>query len=217
MKQNVSFIEKITQNARFRIKFLLWLSLVFNLAYSLFLFFIAKQNHSRWFLVCSIYYGLLSITRFFVLKQTHEGKRNCQKIKTLRACGCFLFAINVVVSAMIFLLIHSEINAKYHEITVITIATYTFLSLTLAIIGSVKFAKENDYVFFSIKIINLISASVSLVTLTNTMLATFGEDNEPLRRIILPLLSGFVAFFIITVAILMIVKANFDLRVYKHE
>ena len=115
-----------------------------------------------------------------------------------------------------FLLIYGNQFVKHHEITVITLATYTFSALTVAIWGSVKFIKKNNYLFSCVKLINLISASVSLVTLTNTMLATFGQDNALLRSIVLPILSGVVSLFIITTAILMIRKANLDLRVYKN-
>jgi hypothetical protein len=135
----------------------------------------------------------------------------------MRACGCFLLLINIVVSVMSFILIYKSKTTEYHEITVIALATYTFYSLSIAIISSVKQIKQNNYVYFCAKMISLISASVSLVPLTNTMLATFGDDTTQLRNIILPLLSGAVALFIITSAILMIRKANFDLRILKNE
>ena len=51
----------------------------------------------------------------------------------------------------------------------------------------------------------------------NTMLSTFGEGNMVLRNIILPILSGAVALFIIVCAALMIYKANMDLRIIKNE
>ena len=56
-----------------------------------------------------------------------------------------------------------------------------------------------------------------MATLTNTMLATFGEDNLLLRKIILPLLCGAIAIFIIVCAILMIRKATIDIRTLKNE
>ena len=104
-----------------------------------------------------------------------------------------------------------------YEITVIALATYTFSSLTVAIVSSIKQLRKNDYVYACVKAISLISASVSLVTLTNTMLVTFGEENVLLRSIILPLLSGTVAVFIIVSAVFMIRKANLNLRKLGNE
>ena len=208
---------RIRRDRAFRIKMFLCLSLIFNLAYSVFMFLVGRANHSKWFFVMSIYYGLLCLARAFVLAQVNPRRHWTSKIKTLRVCGCFLLLINLAVSSMMFILIRGEVSVSHHEITVISLAAYTFATLTSAIVGSVRYIKRYDYVLSSVKLISLTSASVSMVTLTNTMLATFGEDNEQLRNITLPLLSAFVAVFIIVMAILMIRKANIDLRMCKNE
>ena len=62
----------------------------------------------------------------------------------------------------------------------------------------------------------MVSAAVSITTLTSTMLATFGEDNEALRWVILPMLCVAVSVFIITVAVFLIRKANACLRSEKN-
>lgn len=208
-----AFVEKIKTDAPFRIKLFLCLSFLFNIAYSIFLFIVARIYSSKWFFVISVYYGLLSLSRLFVFRQSSPKKTLVSKIKTMRVCGYFLLFINLVFSTMTFILIYGRQHAQYHEITVITLATYTFTSLTVAIINSVKYLRKNDHLHSCAKLISLISASVSIVTLTNTMLFTFGENEILLRSIILPLLSGAVAIFIIICAILMIRKANSDLRI----
>ena len=213
----VPFWGKIRSDTDFRIKAFLLLSLVCNLAYASFLFFVSQRDSSQWFLVISIYYGLLSIVRIFIFAQINLKNVVRRKIMTLRISGFFLVFFNIVVSVMMFLLIYTAPCVKHHEITVIAIATYTFSSLIIAIISSVKYLKENHYLYFSVKMISLISASVSMVTLTNTMLATWGEGDMLLRNIILPILSGAVSIFIIVSAVLMIKKSDFDLRILKDE
>lgn len=212
-----AFFERIKIDTAFRIKVFLCLSFIFNIAYSIFLFIVGQIYSSKWFFITSIYYGLLSVSRIFVYLQIYPQKQLISKIKTMRACGCFLLSINLVFSTMMFILIYGNQYIKHHEITVITLATYTFTSLSMAIINSIKYLRKNDYLYSSAKIISLISASVSIVTLTNIMLSTFGENNLLLRSIILPILSGFVSIFIIVCAILMIRKANLDLRKFKNE
>ncbi len=165
----------------------------------------------------SIYYGLLSIARIFMFSQIHPNKTRLSKIKTMRACGVFLLLINLAVSTMMFILLYGNPPVKHHEITVITLATYTFSTLTVAIYNSVKYLRKNDHVYACVKLISLICASVSLTTLTNTMLATFGDENMLLRSIILPILCVAVSIFIIVSAILMIRKANIDIRTAKNE
>lgn len=212
-----SLLKKMKQDRDFRIKQFLILSFVFNFAYALFLFIVSRIYFSKWFLVMSIYFGLLSIIRIIIFSQIHPQKSLRKKILLMRTCGYFLFVLNVVVSAMIFVLIYTAQPVIHHEITVIAIAAYTFYSLTLGIIGSTKHLKQQHHVYSCIKLVNLLSASISMVTLTNTMLATWGNENILLRNIILPTLSGCVSIFIIVCAILMIIKANSDLRMLKNE
>jgi divalent metal cation (Fe/Co/Zn/Cd) transporter len=180
------------------------------------MFVVSQIYKSKWFLVMSAYYGVLSMARGFIFLQIKWKKTPTQKLKTMRVCGGFLLLVNLVVSVMMFLLIYENRPVKHHEITVITLATYTFYSLTVAIVSNVRYAKKKNPVYFSAKMISLISASVSLVTLTNTMLATWGDSGE-LRAIILPLLSGAVSIFIVSSAILMMVKSSLELRRRKSE
>ena len=211
------FFERIKIDTAFKIKLFLCLSFIFNILYSVFLFVVSEMYSSKWFFVTSIYYGQLSVARIFIYLQISPQKQLVSKIKTMRACGCFLLSINLVFSTMMFILIYRNQYIKHHEIIVIALATYTFTSLTMAIINSIKHLSKNNYLHSCAKIISLISASVSIVTLTNIMLSTFGENNSLLRSIILPILGGFVSIFIIICAILMIRKANLDLRKLKNE
>ena len=211
----MSIIERLITDTRFRIKLFLSISFCFNILYSVFLLAVSFVYSSKWFFVMSVYYGLLFVARIFVFVQIKPQKETRLEIKTMRSCGYFLLLINVTVATMMFVLMRSS-NAKYNQIVVIALATYTFCSLTTAIINSVKYLKRKRYVYSSAKLISLTSASISMVTLTNTMLATFGEENELLRIIILPILCSVVCAFIIVSAVLMIRKADIDIRKLKN-
>ena len=206
------YIKRLRKDAHFRIKLFLRLSVVFNALYAGFLFIVNRINGSEWFFIMSVYYGMLSIARIFIFLQIEPQKQLRTKIKTMRNCGYFLFLLNVVVSVIIFILIYKNQTVKYYEIVVIALATYTFSALTMAIISSIKYFRRRDYVYSCVKMMSLVCASVSIITLTNTMLATFGEENGLLRSIILPILSVVVCCFIITSAVLMVRRANFALR-----
>ncbi len=205
-------LERIKTDGSYRIKLFLCISFVWNIVFAGFLFIVGCLSLSRWFLTMSVYYGLLASTRIFCFMQTSGEKSFLSKIKTMRACGYFLLLINAVISVMIFILLYGNRYVRHHEITVITLAAYTFSALTVAIVGSVKQVRKRDYVSSSIKLISLVSASVSMVTLTNTMLSTFGGDNTLLRSIILPALSGVVSVFIISCAVIMIYQASRALK-----
>ena len=211
------FFNRIKKDIDFRIKLFLCISFLFNVSYSIFLLIVGNVYSSKWFLVMSAYYGLLSAVRLFILIQTKTEKNLRSKILSMQTSGFFVLLINLVVSTMMFILSNNKNFVVYHEITVIALATYSFSALTVAIISSIKHLKQNNYLYSCTKLISLISASVSMVTLTNTMLSTFGKDNLSLRSIVLPHFSGVVAIFIIVCAILMICKANLDLGKIRNE
>lgn len=212
-----TFLARLKKDAHIREKSLLVAVLFFNALYAVFLFVVSRITQSKWFFVMSVYYGLLSVARIFVFVQFDGKGKKSTKIKTMLACGVFLLLINLTVSTMMFLLIVGGHYVRHHEITVITLATYTFSALTLAIINGAKHIPKNDHIYSCAKMISLVSASVSLVTLTNTMLSTFGAENLELRGVVLPLLCGAVALFIIISAVMMIRKAILDLRTVKNE
>ena len=213
----VSFLNKMKSDTDFRITLFLSLSLFFNFVYALFLFVVSQLYRSKWFFIMSIYYGLLATARIFIFLQTLTPKRLRQKILLMRNCGYFLFLLNTAVSVMMFVLIYTAPNVQHHEITVIALAAYTFSTLSIAIVSSIKYMKNNHYVYSCVKLMSLVCASVSMVTLTNTMLTTFGEGNILLRSVILPLLSGCVSILIILSALFMIKKSNLHLRKLNNE
>ena len=211
------FFQKVIKDDRFRIKSFSCVSLTFCAAYSAFLFFIAVANSSRWFLVTSLYYALLCAARIFAFAQMKPKRKPYAKMKFLRACGWFLLLINVAVSLMSFVLINDEQRVRYHEITVIALATYTFGALALSIVGGVKCFKRDSYSYSCAKLIGLVSSGVSFITLTNTMLFVFGEQDTQLRGIMMPLVSAAVSVFIILSAAFAVRRANGELRILKDE
>lgn len=211
------FLQKIKEDTHYRIMLLLRLTLFFNITYSVFLLVVSNVYSSRWFFAVSIYHALLFAVRILLLKGVGGNKTEHREIITVRFCGYLMLLINLAVSAMMLILVRESNRTGYHEIIVITIATYTFSALTLAIVGYIKWLKQKNRVFHLIKLTGLVSASVSLVCLTDTMLSSFGEDNILLRKIVLPILSAAVAIFIVFIAISVIRRANSNLRDLKNE
>lgn len=212
-----SFLKRTTRDDSFRIKLFLVLSFISNIVYTCFLFIVSKRTDSKWFFALSIYYALFSLSRIFLFTQMRPEQTHRAKILTMLTCGCFLLLINLAVSAMTFILLFGNPQVKHHEITVIALATYTFSALTVAIIGCVKYLKRNDYVFSCAKVFSLVSSSVSLLPLTNTMLITFGGCNTRLLNTLFPILCVAVACFISICAVYMIYRAYLNWKVINHE
>ena len=211
------FLKRVKHELDFRTKLFLVSSCIGNIVYACFLFIVSRLTASKWFFTLSIYYALFSLSRIFIFTQMRPTQTQHANILTMLICGVFLLLINLAVSTITFILLFGNPQVEQHEITVITLATYTFSTLTVAIIGCVKYLKRNDYVFSCAKIFSLISASVSLLPLTNTMLTTFGERDTHLRNALFPILCLAVACFITICAVYMICRAYLDWKDIHHE
>ena len=207
-------------DTRLRVNVSLYGTLIYNTAYALLQLGMGFWHHTFWFYSLSGYYISLAVMRFFLVRHTSKhkpGEKMLDELIKYRACGIVFLIMNLALALMIFFMVYWNRTFNHHEITTITLAAYTFTSLTLAIINTVKYRKYNSPVYSASKAISLASACVSMLTLETTMLTTFGDGTMSLtgRRILLGLSGGVISVFIIAMAIYMIVQANKKIKLLK--
>ena len=200
-------------DTRLRVNVSLYGTLIYNTAYALLQLGMGFWHHTFWFYSLAGYYISLAVMRFFLVRHTSKhkpGEKMLDELIKYRACGIVFLIMNLALALMIFFMVYWNRTFHHHEITTITLAAYTFTSLTLAIINTVKYRKYNSPVYSASKAISLASACVSMLTLESTMLTTFGDGTMSLtgRRILLGISGGVISVFIIAMAIYMIVKGT---------
>ncbi len=198
---------------RLRVNVSLYGSLIWNTAYALLQLGMGFWHHSFWFCSLAAYYISLAVMRFFLVRHTRKhkpGEKMLEEFRKYRTCGIIFLVMNLVLALMIFFMVYWNRTFHHHEITTIALAAYTFTSLTLAIINTVKYRRYNSPVYSASKAISLAAAAVSMLTLESTMLTTFGDGTMTLtgRRILLGISGGVLSVFIITMAIYMIVQGT---------
>lgn len=196
---------------QFKINVSLYTSLFINIAYALFQFVLGIYHNSLWYYSMFAYYIILASMRFSLLKYTRTYKINESEnleLKKTRFCGYFLLLMNIALAVIIFFIIYFNKVVKHHQITSIALATYTFLSFTFAIINFIKYKKYNSPVYNCSKSITLICTCVSMITLTSTMLNSFGNNDEKFRLIVLSLSGILVIVLTFILAIKMIIESN---------
>lgn len=198
---------------RLRVNVSLYGSLIWNTAYVLLQLGMGFWHHSFWFCSLAAYYISLAVMRFFLVRHTRKykpGEKMLDELRKYRACGVVFLMMNLALALMIFFMVYWNRTFHHHEITTIALAAYTFTSLTLAIINTVKYRRYNSPVYSASKAISLAAASVSMLTLESTMLTTFGDETMTLttRKIMLGASGAVISVFIITMAIYMIVQGT---------
>ena len=216
IKNENKYVVRYRTDMHLRMKISLIATFLFNGAYAIFQFFIGLYHNSFWFYSMFAYYLILALTRFYLMKYTLRFKPN-EKIKEelirYRRCGWMLLLLNITLSVMVFFMVYWNRTFKHHEITTIALATYTFISFSIAIVNFIKYRKYKSPIFNAAKSISLISVSVSIITLEATMLTSFGADMDTVvRKLFLGLTGGFVSLFVICLALIIIIKGTKQLK-----
>lgn len=143
-------------------------------------------TNSWWLITLSAYYLIISIMRFSVifykLKNKHGSFENEMFVKVFS--GYMFFALDAVLIAVTYLAVVQSTGTRYHEIMMITIATYTFVKVTLAIKNLYKSKKSNSPLLMTIRSISVADAAVSIFSLQRSMLVSFGNMDPSTVRLL---------------------------------
>ena len=209
-------------DARLRIKVSLYSALFCNVLYGLFQLWLGLYHNTFWYFSFGVYYICLAIMRFFLVMHTRKyapGEKMKTEILRYRACGWIFLAMNTALTVIIIFMIYWNRTFTHHMITAIAMAAYTFTSLTVAIFNVIKYKKYNSPVFSASKAISFASACVSMLTLTSTMLTTFGDGTMGAteQKIMLGCLGFAVSGVIVAMAIGMIVQSTKRINQFRQE
>lgn len=202
---------------RFRTQVSLYSSLSINAAYAAIKLFTGIYYGSVWSITTSVYYIILAIMRFLLLRHWHANDADyISELKRYRLCGELLLGMNITISGMATLVVVNNNGFRYPGILIYAMAAYTFYITTTAIINIIKSRKMKSPVISAAKIINLAAALVSMFSLETAMLAQFGEGDEKFQLIITTITGAVVCAAVLGIAVFMIVSSTVKLNKNRH-
>lgn len=197
-------------DASFKVRISLYLSLGINLMYSAFKLAAGIYYSSFWWGAVAIYYIVLSMIRFLLLRYMRNRNREQDLIseyRRYRLCGMMMVLLNLSLTGITIQMVRDHKAYSYSEIMILASATYTFYTVTVSIIDMIKYRKYKSPVLSASKAIRFASALVSLLSLETAMLAQYGDD-EAFRRLMTGLTGAGVCILVLAMSVYMIVKAN---------
>lgn len=221
LKRENRYLRRWFGDARLRMNVTLSCTVLWNAAYAALQLGLGIYHRSAWFYSLAAYYILLGVMRFFLVRHTlrHEpGKEQARELRHYRACGWTFLTMNLALSGMMLNMIRENRVTQHHEITTIAMAAYTFFTLTWAIIHVPRYRKYNSPAMSAARVVSLAAACVSMLTLENTMLSTFGDGSmrAEVRQLFLALSGGAVSICIVVMAIYMIYTANQKIKMMEN-
>ena len=145
-------------------------SLAVNITYALGNCILGFLNSSWCFITAGAYYAVLAIARFAVLL---IGRKADGDFFARRITGILLTVLSFCIVGVNILSAVESRGTVFHEIVMITIATYTFAKITIAIIGMAKATRCASPVLKTLRNIALADACVSVYTMQRSMLVSF--------------------------------------------
>ena len=207
---------KILDDVRFRTELSLYWGLLIIFLYIGIKLFSGIYYRSLWFVALAGYYILLSVMRFILI---HKGKKRTEKIseeseiKRYRMCGITLLIMNQALAGIVIFMVYQNKGFDYPGLLIYAMAAYSFYSVITAVINLVKFRKHGSPLLSAAKVINLVAAMVSILSLETAMLAQFGGDDDmEFRRLMTGLTGGAVCVIVIAMAVFMLWKSARQLK-----
>ncbi len=186
-------------------------SLIFNLIYAFYNGALGLSSGSSWFITSCVYYLFLCIIRFSALL-TNSKKHIKKEYFHMFFAGILLSLLSLVLIFIIYQNLDQNIVTEHGQIVMITIATYTFTKIIMAIIKTVKYRRKNTPLLTVLQNISCAEIAVSVFTMQRSMLVSFGETNTASALILNAFTGAGVCLFTLLSGILLIKKAKKGLK-----
>lgn len=175
---------------------------------------------SYWFLVLAVYYGIMAVMRYLLVRYVRIQKIGTDILKEwkrTKVCACVLLLINLSLSGAVLMILYHSKGYDYPGVLIYVMAAYTFYATIHAIVDIVRYRKLGSPVMTTARIVSLSAALVSLLNLETAMFAQFGKDMTPEAQRIFVILTGAgVSLTVVTLSVLLIRKANQEIRRTKY-
>ncbi len=190
---------RFVDDSRFRILATAFFSFAINVIYAFYNGILGIIDNSWWYLTFCVYYLVLSVMRIYVITGERKADNLVQEKRIMKVVGVLLIVLSTSMAGSVILCTVLEPVSKKHEIVMITIALYTTIKVTLAIMNAVKARKFNSPILTTVRNISCADAAASVVSLQRSMFVSFG-DGGATDVFIMNIATGTAAFLFILVS-----------------
>ena len=202
---------KIVSSQRYRIILSAAVAFAFNLLYAIYHCVLGVLNISLRFITMCAFYGILATIRFSAVlceRNHYKLPSDDTDLFVMKFTGILLVILGIVLATINYVSLSQNIATKHEEIIMITIATYTFYKITMAIVKAVKQHKNPSPLLKTIRSIGYAEVSASILTLQRSMLVSFGSMDSRQMRFLNAMTGAVVCVFILILGLSMIVKSR---------
>lgn len=192
---------RTVKDRRQRLVFGAMAGLLCNLLYALYNGVLGVWNRSVWLVTLCAYYAILAVMRFAAVlyhRRDDGGDRFAARLT-----GWLLILLSLVLAGVTWLSLSQNTAVRYGTIVMITIATYTFTKITLAVIRAVKAKGDPSGTLASIRCIGYAEVAASVFALQKSMFVSFGGAGDEKAHLMNILTGSVVWLFVLILGVKM--------------
>ncbi len=203
-------------DAAFKTHVGLYRSLAVNLLYALFNQVLAVVYHTHWFGIFALYYAILALLRFLLLRyigRRNLGQNRVAELRRARLCGFVLLAVNLALSAAVLMMVCFNRGFDYPGVLIYVAALYTFYITISAIVELARYRRYNSPIIYLSSVIKFAAALVSMLNLETAMFSQFGADmSQEAQQIMLIATGAGIVLILVTASVYIIYKTSVEIR-----
>lgn len=207
------YTHRYLTDVSFKTHISLYLSLGLNLLFAAMKLFFGAYYGSVWYGTLAVYYILLAVMRFLLLRHVNRnaiGKDLILELRQYRLCGMILMLMNIVLSGVVVLVLMDNEGFYYAGYLIYVVAMYAFYNIITAVRDIIRYRRYQSPVLSAAKAIKLAAALVSMLSLETAMLAQFntGERSPIFKKAMTGSTGGGVCLFVFLMAVYMIAAST---------
>lgn len=178
-------VDRFLTDYAFRTHATLGLGLLLNLAFAVFKLFAGIIYGSYWLIALGVYYAILAMMRFFLLRRLGGLKPSASDLlaqyRTYRVTGVMMFVLNVVMTAIIFQVVRDNRTYSYPGTLIYAFAAYAFYKIITAALNLFRRRGQDEPLFAAVRFLSLTVAMMSIFSMQTALLSTFGSEELQFR------------------------------------
>lgn len=190
------------------------LSLVLTTVFAIYHAILGILLASLWHGSIAIFYGLLVLVRASIvlgerrIRPLDDDQKTIKRIKIYADSSKALLLIDLGLIIPIALMVKLEVPVNMGMIPAISMAAYTTYKIIMALVN-VKRNRSTNVLIHELRMINLIDALVSILSLQNTLIMVNSSGDDLQRMVDLSIITGAIFYVIIVgLTIRLVVKAK---------
>lgn len=203
-------VKKFLNDMHFRGNVGIYQGMAVNFLYVVFRLVTGIIYSSVWFISMAAYHLVLGIMRAVLIYgyRRRDGRGYGYEYRFYRICAYMLLLLNIPMGGMIVLMIRTDTSVSYPEYVIYLSAMFTFYTMIISVVNMVKYRRAGSPVLSAAKVINFVSAMMSVLGLQTAMISKFSEKSDSFRAMMNGITGGVIYGIVIVTAVLMLMKGK---------